>query len=100
MIKRITTATLTTLLVAGSVTFAKSEETKKATKNAVTKVKELKTCTVSESEVVTYLEGFGYSNITFYRTSSPCQMYVSTDYSYDTIIYLSGNNIIGHEDTE
>ena len=101
MIKSITTATLTTLLVAGSVTFAKSEETNKAIKHKVlAKKKEVKTCMVPQNEVVAYLEGFGYSNVTFLRSADPCLMVVGTDYSYNTFVYLSGNNIVGHVDVE
>jgi len=99
IIKRISTATLTALLVLGSVNFAKSEETKTNTES--TKIaKQSKGCNVSNNAIVLYLESFGYSNITFYRTSDPCTAYVSSDYEYDTVIYLSGNAIVGHDDDE
>jgi hypothetical protein len=95
MIKRISAITLTILLGLGSTGFAKSGETSEATQ-----LKESRGCSVPQSEIVLYLEGFGYSNITFYKGWDPCNITVATDYEYDTIVHLSGSSIIGHDDDD
>lgn len=54
-------------------------------------------CSVSDSEVISYLEGFGYSNITLVNGPN-CNKLADTDYSYDTKVFVTQTQIIGHED--
>lgn len=54
-------------------------------------------CGVMPSQIISYLEGLGYSNIIL-SSYSGCDVIADTDYSYDTIVYCDSEAIIGHED--
>lgn len=61
------------------------------------KYSETGNCGVTSSEIISYLEGYGYSNITLSMYSG-CDVLADTDYSYDTVVYCDSESIIGHED--
>ena len=92
----ISLATLLIAIVISTVAFAQN------TTQPVNFLK-LSTCNVTESEVITYLEGYGYSNINLTAVNgttraTACDWIADTDYSYNTYIDCSETAIIGHED--
>lgn len=93
--RNIVLAIFTFSLVLGSVTLVKS-----ADNNPVVKQEKKPRCWVNPGDIISYLEGFGYSNIVLTTTGSGCDMMADTDYSYDTIIYCTELAIIGHEDLQ
>ncbi|MCB0284697.1 MAG: hypothetical protein KDF60_19095 [Calditrichaeota bacterium] len=56
-------------------------------------------CQVTNAQIVSYLEGYGYSNVSvlsgeYYN----CDRICDTDYSYNTKVFCTETAIIGHED--
>ena len=65
----------------------------------------LSTCEITGSDVVTYLEGYGYSNVVATAINgstraTACDWIADTDYSYDTYVDCSETAIISHEDLQ
>lgn len=56
-------------------------------------------CQVTNSEIISYLEGFGYSNVSVLSGEyMNCDRICSSDYSYNTKVFCTETQIIGHED--
>ena len=90
-IRTIAFSTLTFAIILGSVSFLKSEEINDTDQKC-------KICSVPYAEVISYLEGYGYSNIVLVPVEGTCNVLASTDYEYDTMVYCTSIRIIGHED--
>ena len=102
MIKRIAATSFTIALLLGSTSIVNSKEVKEkeeAKKTETVKIEQARGCYVQTSEIIAYLEGFGYTNITI--TSLPgqgCNVIAETDYAYATYVFVSSTAIVGHED--
>ena len=79
-------------IVFNGVTIAKNSFLKTESKQRVGD------CEVRSSEIINYLQGYGYTNIVLSSIPGGCNVLADTDYSYDTIVYCSETEIIGHED--
>ncbi len=94
--KAIALATGLTLMALSTVAFTqKSEDVSPATMG----------CEVTGSEVITYLEGYGYTNIVLTPVNgstraTACDWIADTDYSYDTYVDCTETAITGHDDIE
>ena len=98
--KKIGTGIFVASLLIGTTLNASNIE---ATVNKVlnkTEVKESKRCVNIAPQIISYLESLGYTNISLSYIPGSCNMIANTSNSYDTIIYVSGTAIIGHDDVD
>ena len=89
---------LASLLMA--TTLSAKTNSAEAVNNNKTEIKESKRCIYIGPQIVDYLEALGYTDITLSYIPGSCNMIAETSNTYDTIIYVSGSAVIGHDDVD
>ncbi|HEY6161594.1 MAG TPA: hypothetical protein VI112_10235 [Bacteroidia bacterium] len=55
---------------------------------------------VTDDQIIAYLESKGYTNVHILKTDEKGNRLCSSDYSYYTIVYVEGDQIVGAEDIQ